>query len=999
MVQHGMKEKNFEAEIETFLLEEGRYAKSFPEHFDLATGLDTAELFAFIGATQVPAWEQIIKRYGGDPGTAQRGFAARVAKDIQSRGTIACLRDGVKDQGVAIKLAYFKPATSMNQTLAEGYAANCLTVTRQLRYSTRHNNTIDVGLLLNGILVATAELKNPLTGQNVENAMAQYRQDRDCVKDPHLSSAIVHFAVDPYLVSMTTELKGASTSFLPFNRGHDGGKGNPDNPDGYATSYLWETIWARDTWLDILGRFVQRNKDGRNIFPRYHQWDAVTKVERDARSSGPGHNYLIQHSAGSGKSNSISWLAHRLSTLHNDVDQKVFDKVIVITDRRVLDEQLRENVRQFERVQGVVEAVTGSEGAKSSDLSAALESATSRIVITTLQTFLFVLNQVDPAALGLKTWAVIIDEAHSSQTGEAASALRQAIGAGVELPEDLDAESALAAVLAARGHQPNLSFFAFTATPKDKTVELFGTKQADGNNGPFHLYSMRQAIEEGFIFDVLRNYVMWKTYYRLATVSDEAAAKEVDASKAGSALRHLLVMHPEVIAQKARIIVEHYRDHTAKKIGGQAKAMVVTDSRAAAVKYKQAIDAYVAEKGYDLAALVAFSGKVFDDVIGEVSESSMNGFADSQTADRFKGVDPYKPGDYQVLIVAEKFQTGFDEPRLHTMFVDKVLTGLAVVQTLSRLNRTMDGKTDTFVLDFRNDAKDIETAFQRYSEATTTIPTDVNVLTDTYDRVLTFGVVDEAEMAVVVETYFKTTPQGPALGKVYAAFNPALARFDALNEEEREEFKAALGAFLHLYSFMSQVLTWTDADGERLHIFGRALFQLLPSLPDGRLSLGSDVVLTHLRLEDLGKQDVELTPGESVPGTAFPGEGKGHHRDERLEKLGDITEELNHVFGLSLGERDRLAFEQFEVSWLQDEQLRDVARANDITGFRLEFEKAFKRTILDNEEANRDLYERLFNDEKFGTLVMDWYLSRMYELLRSDAALPHEADTSPADEI
>jgi len=1002
MTKEGLKEKNFEADVEAALLsEQGSYAKSLPGNFNLVTGLDSTELFAFISQTQQKTWDQIVHRYGGDAAKAADGFTRRLAEALDERGTTSVLRDGIKDQGVQIRLAFFKPATTMNDTLAAGYAANRLTVTRQLRYSARHANTIDVALFVNGLLVATSELKNPLTGQTVEHAMKQYRQDRDAVLDPHLGRALVHFAVDPFLVYMTTKLEGNHTSFLPFNQGRNGGKGNPDRDDNYSTYYLWDLVWARDTWLDILSRFVQKTDDGAVLFPRYHQWDAVTKIEADARANGPGRNYLAQHSAGSGKSNSISWLAHRLSTLHNDADKKVFDKVVVITDRRVLDDQLRANVRQFERTPGVVEAVLGTSGPKSGELAAALTSATSRIVITTLQTFPFVLNQIDSKDLGDKTWAVIVDEAHSSQTGDDAAALRQAIGAGIDLPEDFDTETALAEVLAARGQQPNISFFAFTATPKDKTVELFGTKHPDGNKGPFHLYSMRQAIDEGFILNVLNNYTTWKTYYRLATVSDAVAEKEVDISKAGSALRRILVHHPEVITQKAQIIVEHFMNHTSKKIGGQAKAMVVTDSRVAAVKYKEAIDAYVTRQGYDMAALVAFSGKVIDDFAGEVSEASLNGFPESQTADRFKGVEPYRPGDYQVLIVAEKFQTGFDEPKLHTMFVDKILTGLAAVQTLSRLNRTMPGKEDTFVLDFRNDAEDIEKAFQRYYEATVTIPTDVNTLTDVYDRTFEFDVLDKDEVREVVEEYFIDTKQGPSLGEVYAAFNPVVARFVALDDELQLEFSGVLGAFLHLYSFMSQVLPWTDADAECLYIFGRALVRLLPDIPDGRLNLGSDVVLTHLRLEDWGAADIELEPDGGKPGTAFPGEGKDHTRDVRLDTLGNITEELNNAFGLSLTERDRLVFEQFEVSWLADDELREIAKANDLDAFRLEFEKTFERTVLDNEEANRDLYERLFHDKKFSARVKDWYLSRMYELLRSEAvqqrfplppAIPHHEE-------
>lgn len=991
-------EKKFEEAIEAWLTaNEDGYANSNPSDFDLKYGIDTVQLFAFIQETQAAEWSQLVTRYGGDEEKARDGFLSRASKDLDQRGTPEVLRTEVNDHGVKIKLAYFRPVTSMNDTLAKGYRANRLTVTRQLRYSIRHNNTIDVTLFVNGILVATAELKNPLTGQNVNHAMTQYRDDRDAGADPFLARAVVHFAVDPYWVFMTTKLEGGDTSFLPFNQGKDGGKGNPSSPDNFDTGYLWETIWSRDIWLDILGRFVQRNEEGQNIFPRFHQWVAVTSLEADAKAAGAGRSYLIQHSPGAGKSNSISWLAHRLSTLHNAADKKVFHKVIVITDRRILDSQLRENVRQFERTPGVVQAVIGRENSKTTELTDALLSATSRIVITTLQTFPFVIDQVAGEALGDKNWAVVIDEAHSSQTGDAANALRGALGAGVELPDELEASDALAALLASRGQQPNISFFAFTATPKDKTVEVFGTPDGTGVKGPFHLYSMRQALEEEFIMDVLEHFTSWKTYYRLAVASDDLAKKEVDVSKAGSALRRVLVLHPEVISQKAQIVVEHFVSHTAKKIGGRAKAIVVTDSRVAAVRYKEAIDAYIAGKGYAVKTLVAFSGRVVDDVAGEVTESSMNGISESKTADAFKGVEGFAPGDYQVLIVAEKFQTGFDEPMLHTMFVDKVLTGLAAVQTLSRLNRIAPpDKTDTFVLDFRNEPGDIQRAFQRYYEATLTEATDPNVLADAYTRAFALEVLDDVEVDEVVREYF-TKKQPANLGRVYAAFSPALERFDKLNLEDQEEFRAALGGFLHLYSFLSQVLTWTDADSERLYIFGRALARLLPALPDGRLNLGSDVVLTHLRLEDKGETDIDLVEGGSQPGSAFPGEGRSHARDARLDTLGNITDDLNKHFGLNLTERDRLVFEQFEIVWLSDDDLRAVAQANDLNGFRLEFERIFKNTILDNEEANRELYERLINDPNFSERVLDWYLTRMYELLRAEAHQPRLANGAPTE--
>lgn len=973
-------ERVFEDELEAGLLTVGGYERSLATDFDLELGLDLKQLFTFIESSQADSWNQLVSRYGGSIDKAQAGFASRLDRELSERGTVEVLRQGVKDQGVKLALAYPRPPTSMNEALARGFDANRLTVTRQLRYSARHANTIDVGLLVNGILVATAELKNPLTGQDVSHAIDQYCDDRDARSDRFLNRPVVHFAVDPFLAYMTTALRGRETVFLPFNRGNGHGKGNPPS-DGFATSYLWESVWLREAWLDILLRFVQRNLAGAYIFPRFHQWRAVKALEADARVHGAGKSYLVQHSTGAGKSNSIAWLADRLSNLHGDDQQRVFHKIVVITDRRVLDSALRTTVQQFERVAGVVEAVTGETGPKSRELAEALSSPTSRIVVTTLQTFPYVIDLLEGADLRVKRWAVIIDEAHSSQTGEAAAALRRALGSG-DVDEDLESDEALADLMAARGRQPNISFFAFTATPKPKTLVVFGTEGPGGQPEPFDLYSMRQALEEKFILDVLANYSSWKTYYRLATVSEEAARRELEVGKASSALKRVLVHHPEVISQKAKIVVEHFVNHTAEEIGGLAKAMVVTDSKESALRYKQAIDTYVAEQGYQVKSLVAFSQSVADDLLGDVTEATMNGFPESQTADRFKGVEPYDPADFQVLVVCNKFQTGFDEPLLHTMFVDKVLGGLNAVQTLSRLNRTMPGKQSTFVLDFRNDPEVILSAFQDYYEATIAEAIDFNVLTDAYSRVFDFTVLDADEVAAVVARHFgSAAPAG--LGKVYAAFAPTVSRWSNLDAELQGEFKAALIGFLNAYSFLSQVLPWSDLDCERLYVFGRALVRLLPARPDGQLQLGTDVILTHLRLEQREAYDLVLEPGGAEPKSALPGEGRGPRHEGRKDSLGNITEDLNKHFGLNLTERDRLVFEQFELSWLADEDLRAVAQANDVSDFRLEFEKAFKRVILENEEANRDLYQRLVTDPRLEAHVLDWYLGRLYQVLRS----------------
>ena len=722
-------EEQFEVAIRAALTDHGSYLAVKNDRlqgdqgdFDPVRGLDTAELFAFIGATQADAWNELVKRYGGDADAAQARFADRLASELDRRGVVDVARHGAVDQGVSLRLAYFRPAHGLTPDLVARYDANRLTATRQLRYDPASGRSLDLALFVNGIPVATAELKNPLTGQGVDQAVSQYRRDRD-PRNRTLARAVVHFAVDPQRVAMTTRLAGADTRFLPFNQGHGGGAGNPPNPSGHATAYLWQRVWQRDAWLDLLGRFVHvdkpakgSRKPGEVIFPRFHQWDAVLRLEAAARDEGAGHSYLVQHSAGSGKSNTIAWLAHRLSILHAG-DTKVFDKVGVITDRVVLDRQLQDTIYEFEHAHGVVERIDRS----SQQLADALAGQRARIVVTTLQKFPFVLDKVE--SLPSRSYAVIIDEAHSSQTGEAAKELRRVLGShagaegdGADLPPDA-VEKALAEAVASRRRQENLSFLAFTATPKGRTLELFGQRNpATDRHEPFHLYSMRQAIEERFIHDVLANYTTYETYFRLekAITDDPAYAT----AKARRAIARFVTLHEHNLAQKAEIVVEHFRAHVGHKIAGAAKAMVVCSSREHAVRFWQALRAHVTDHGYDLGVLVAFSDAVTVNGGDPVTEAKCNGFPDTQTAQRFDS------DDYRIMVVAEKFQTGFDQPKLYAMYVDKTLTGRAAVQTLSRLNRTRPAKDATFVLDFVNDADDIANAFEPYHGETVAPPSD-----------------------------------------------------------------------------------------------------------------------------------------------------------------------------------------------------------------------------------------------------------------------------------
>jgi type I restriction enzyme, R subunit len=988
-----VNERLFEEAIEGALLNHG-YLKSVPSNFDAYLGIDTAELFAFIGATQSSDWESLLGRYGNDPDSAQRGFAKRLATELDNRGTVDVLRHGVVDLGISIQLAFFKPAHSLTEALTTLYNSNRVTVTRQFPYDPASHATIDLALLVNGIPTATAELKNPLTNQNIEHAIAQYRRDRDPTIVTLARRALVHFAVDPDQVAMTTKLAGQKTRFLPFNLGHDGGAGNPPNPNGHRTSYLWERVWARDSWMDLLARFihVERPSQGSSgahratqniIFPRYHQWDAVLTLEADARAQGAGSSYLVEHSAGSGKSNTIAWTAHRLSNLHDVSDTKVFDKVVVITDRVILDRQLQETIYQFEHARGVVVKIDKD----STQLAEALAGEQARIIITTLQKFPFVLDKV--GELPSRRYAVIVDEAHSSQTGEAAKELRMALGPTDEqeltVAEAEDAgfiaqaidpvEEALARAVAARGRQSNLSFFAFTATPKARTLELFGTwhKEA-GKFEPFHLYSMRQAIEEGFILDVLANYTTYQTFWRIEkAVADDPA---YEAPEARRAIARFVSLHPSNLAQKAEIIVEHFRTHTAPKIGGHAKAMVVTSSRLHAVRYKQAIETYIAKMKYtDLAALVAFSGKVIDEKGLTYTEAQMNSFPEPQTAENFAG------DDYQVLIVAEKFQTGFDQPLLHTMYVDKVLTGLNAVQTLSRLNRIHPLKTDTFVLDFRNDAEDITKAFEPYYGRTVAPPTDPNLLFDTRSRLDQFDVLRPEEVEETVEVLLTITDQSDH-GRVYALLDPACERFKELEEQDRLGFKDALDKFVRTYSFLSQVVSFGDSKLERDYIYCRALAsRLRDQNTSTALDLGSEVELTHLRSEVTFEGSLSLDADTGEVKSIF-GEGRGKQNEPELELLSEIVQELNNRFGLTLDERDQLLFDQFEDTWVADPEVSAQAQNNSMENFRLVFDQRFMGTVVGRMDANEAIFKKILDDEEFRQVLMDLYAGRVYRRAR-----------------
>ncbi|OWY71562.1 type I restriction endonuclease subunit R [cyanobacterium TDX16] len=995
------RERAFEAAIEDCLLNRGGYAKADPENFDRERAIDPTVFIPFVKVTQPETWQSLDKLHGTN---TESIVLDDLAKSLASpTGSLAVIRHGFKCFGKLIHVAFFAPAHAMNPDTQRLYEANRLTITRQLCYSTKNENCIDLVLSLNGIPVATAELKNPMTGQNVEHAKTQYRKDRDPREKifEFKKRTLVHFAVDPDLVYMTTKLDGTKTHFLPFNRGDGTGAGNPDNPNGHKTAYLWEEVWQRDSWLDIIARFVhlqveERDVAGRQIrketmiFPRYHQLVAVRTLEADAKRVRAGTNYLIQHSAGSGKSNSIAWLAHRLASLHDDKDEKAFASVVVITDRRVLDRQLQDTIYQFDHKQGVVQKIDED----STQLAESLKTGTP-IIITTLQKFPFVTEKVGD--LPDRRYAVIVDEAHSSQSGEAATELKGVLSAQhikqkakeeAEAQGFTDYEEEILRTIAKRGQQPNISFFAFTATPKAKTLEVFGYKGAGGKPLPFHLYSMRQAIEERFILDVLKNYTTYTTYYRLIKAIEEDP--KVVKSKAAKALARFMSLHPHNIAQKTEVMVEHFRTHTRHKIGGRAKAMVVTSSRLHAIRYKQAFDKYITENRYDeIKTLVAFSGTVEDPDAKGVSytEPEMNRDKDGKPIKEKELPERFGSPEYHVLIVAEKYQTGYDQPLLHTMYVDKRLDGVQAVQTLSRLNRTCHGKEDTFVLDFVNKSEDVLEAFKPYYEQTAIgEQSDPRQLYELQSKLEAEHIFYSEDVESFCRVFFKPKASQTTSdhGAMNACIDPAVGRFRALNEDAQDEFRGLLGTFRNLYSFLSQVIPFQDTDLEKLYTFVRFLLSKLPPRSVGpRYEFDDEVQLKFYRLQKISEGRIELTTGEggTVSGPTAVGTRKATDLEVELSRLIDI---INDRFGTEFSPADELFFSQIQEEAVADEKLREAANANTIDNFKFVFDSALEGLFIDRMDQNADLFARYMNDADFRKLVAELLLRRVYTQIREE---------------
>ena len=999
-------EAAFETVIESHLLASG-YVAVDRNGFDQERGIFPANVLEFVRETQPKEWSKLEALHGAKTGEQ---VLLDLCKWMDTYGSLATLRHGFKCYGRTLRVAFFKAAHELNPELEERYAANRVGVTRQLHFSPRAETSLDVTISLNGVPVITAELKNPLTGQTVENARWQYRHDRDPreVIFEFKRRTLVHFAIDTETVFMTTRLAGTATHFLPFNRGCNGGAGNPPDPAGktYRTGYLWEEVLQRDSLLDLLARFVhlqeeeKRDDQGRKvkketmIFPRYHQLQAVRALVDAARQEGVGHNYLVEHSAGSGKSNTIGWLAHRLASLHSAQNERIFDSVIVVTDRVVLDQQLQDTIYQFEHKRGVVQKIDES----SRQLAEALESAVP-VIITTLQKFPFVSRQLLKMAeqrgeagtgtLQTRRCAVIIDEAHSSQSGETATELKGVLG-GEALRQEAAARAAeegaedmeeLFRSMAKRGRQANLSFFAFTATPKHKTLAVFGR---DGL--PAHRYTMRQAIEEEFILDVLKHYTTYAAYFKLLKAREDDP--NVERKKAARALARFLKLHPHNIAQKTEVMVEHFQAFTRHKIGGRAKAMVVTGSRLEAVRYKQSFDRYIKVKGYPIKSLVAFSGTVQDDKLAEATytEEGMNhGIKAKELPEKFA------TQEYHVLLVAEKYQTGFDQPLLHTMYVDKRLAGIQAVQTLSRLNRIHPLKEDTFVLDFVNKREEIQEAFKTYYEGAEmgeeVDPARMYQLKAELDA---SGVYLTEERDRFCQVYFKPKQRQSAADHqaMNAALDPAVSRFSARqreNEDEAELWRGKLQAYRNLYGFLSQVIPYQDSDLEKLYVFLRHLGAKLPRRRGGpAYQFDDDVRLEYYRLQKIAEGSISLNEGKAnrLDGPSEVGGGMVREQPVALSQLIDL---LNERFGTDFNQADQLFFNQLVEAAIADGALKQAAAVNPGDKFELVFKNLLENLFVERMDQNEEIFIRFMNDATFQKLVTGWLSSEAYKRLREEA--------------
>jgi len=1034
------QEKHFESEICVHLSQHGWLyseavgAEGDAAQFDRTHGLFMPDLLAWVEATQPQSYQRLSKTHGA---ALAQVLAERVRKNLNERGTLDVLRRGVELLGLKepLSLAQFKPALALNEQIQQHYAANRLRVVRQVRHSpNKPLDELDLVLFLNGIAVATVELKSDFT-QSVHDAVDQYRIDRlphpkGGVLEPLLGfpgGALVHFAVSQSEVMMATRLAGTATQFLPFNKGQNGGAGNAPNPEGFATAYLWEEVWARDSWLDILHRYLITKRDDKKqpkgvIFPRYHQLDATRKLVADVLAQGAGQRYLIQHSAGSGKTNSIAWTAHFLADLHDAAHRKMLDSVLVVSDRNVLDAQLQEAIFDFERTAGVVATITGESGSKSAQLGQALKDG-KKIIVCTIQTFPFALQAVQElAATEGKRFAVIADEAHSSQTGEAAAKLKQLLSAeewaALQDGGEVDTEALLAAQMAVRSGDSEaakgLTYVAFTATPKQKTLELFGRPGADGLPEPFHVYSMRQAIEEGFILDVLKNYTSYKLAFQLAHEGQSYDESQVERSAAMKGIMGWVRLHPYNIAQKVQIVVEHFRENVQPLLGGRAKAMVVVGSRKEAVRWQKAIRAYIEAQRYPLGVMVAFSGEVddpesFPTPVTENSKDLNPGLKGRDIREAF--AEP----EYHLLLVANKFQTGFDQPLLCGMYVDKMLGGIQAVQTLSRLNRAHPGKDTTYVLDFVNEPAEILKAFKTYyTTAELEARTDPHLVYDLRAKLDASGNYGEFEVERVAKV--DTDPNGtqkqldaalaPVADRLLKRFKSAQqdkAAADAQHDEQAAQaakdvmdalalFKNDMGAYVRLYAFLSQIFDYGNTAIEKRFLFYKRLIPLLDFGRERDTVDLSKVVLTHHTLKNTGRQALTLNAEGSYKLAPMDAVGSGSVQEKEKAYLDEIIQKVNGLFEGEVSDNDQLVYVNgaLKGKLLENETLLQQAANNSKEQFANspDLRDALLHAIMDALDAHTSMSSQALGSERVRDGLQDILLGpgQLYEALRARSA-------------
>ncbi len=981
-------EKRFESDIETFFLSpEGGYSRCL-DAYDPKLGLYPAVLLRFIQDTQPKAWQRFVNMNAVDP---ERKFCLAFNNACDMDGILHVLRHGFKHRGVTFRMCYFMPESTLNQTDVENYRKNIFHCIRQWHYSSSNNNSVDMILALNGIPVFAFELKNQFTGQSVENAKRQWKTDRDpreiCFQ--FNKRILAFFCVDLSEAWMTTRLAGDKTFFLPFNQGsngagNDGGKGNPPNPNGYPTDYLWRTVFPASSMMDIIQKFIslQGNK---LIFPRFHQLDVVRKLIAHVKGNGAGHNYLIQHSAGSGKSNSIAWTAYRLASLHDEDNKAIFSSVIVVTDRTVLDAQLQATISGFDHTLGSVETI--GEGKSSQDLKNAVNDGV-RIIVTTLQKFPVIYDQVD-AANG-RNYAIICDEAHSSQTGSSAMKLKTALAdlrdalreyaeiEGIE-EEKVDPQNRLVKELIAHGKHKNLSFFAFTATPKDTTLEMFGEPSEDGTFHPFHIYSMHQAIEEGFILDVLQNYMTYKTCFKIANSTPENP--EVPASRASKVIKKYQQRHPENIRQKSEIIVETFMTTTRGKINGNAKMMVVAASRLAAVLYYKEIKRYIAEQGYTEAKpMVAFSGEVIIDD-ESYTESGLNTRPDGSHIQETQTKQEFHD-NFNILIVAEKFQTGFDEPLLHTMIVDKKLRNVKTVQTLSRLNRTCPGKNDTFILDFANEKDEVQEDFQIFFHETY-LEEEVNtdLLYKVQRELRNFGIYGDTDISNFCSVYFANGAQGSnAQGLLASKLIPAVEKYQEKTDDDRYQIRRTMRTFCKWYRYVSQIVRMFDKDLHQEYVYCSFLVGMLPETPVPMADIEKLLSLEMYKLEKTFEGDISL--GDES-GVYSPAEPKGAAKPEDKDPLDEIIERINERYKGNFTPADRVMISALAEKLRGNKKLANMAASSDPQIFAESiFPQAFSDAAQDSYMESQETYSSLFEDQGKYNAIMSTLADIIYREMR-----------------